>query len=128
MTGVHWLLAHCSVLKVRARPVDQPSPDSPGQAEGRRLAAGGPDASGLFDRLRQAHSSLSSVVREMAPIRGPPSRASPGAASMVRPSIRARQPGGHPPEVAGPGLDAVPWSHPNELSTTDLYHLAFEVF
>jgi hypothetical protein len=73
MTGVHWLLAHCSVLKVRAPPRSPSRLRSlcnkkpPAPSRGRRRSSV-PDST---DRLRQARLLACSVVRKRTPMQNP---------------------------------------------------------
>src|SRR5881397_257882 len=72
MTGVHWLLAHCSVLKVRAVPPGRPvSPALGHQKAAGPLGAGGlPQLIGISaDQARQATSRMFELSGRGFPIR-----------------------------------------------------------
>lgn len=89
MTGVHWLLAHCSVLKVRTVSGLFP-PSSPHSKKPPALScADDPNAPVCSDRLRQASSYRVSFSEVWGPTRTPP--VIPGAVSNGTPPTSNRQ-------------------------------------
>jgi hypothetical protein len=90
MTGVHWLLAHCSVLKVRAPCLRALSC---GNKKPPALTADGTWRPRSSDRLRQMASLPCSIVRKMAPMQDP-LLGLPRNFIMVRPNQIGRQQSG----------------------------------
>ena len=126
MTGVHWLLAHCSVLKVRTL-AGFPSWRRPFRQR-RKPPAREPTASaasGLRDRLRQTPSLSCSIVRKMAPIRillpGPSQGPIANGTAMARMASTT----GHPRHTSQAPLAVT--SYFDELPPSDLQDLALHV-
>src|SRR5437773_4868031 len=94
MTGVHWLLAHCSVLKVRAFRFRSPRLSTWFRRDEKAagLATDDPNVPGFTGRLRQALSSPVAVVRKVTDTRKPLSRPLDREPSDSTPAYTGRQP------------------------------------